>query len=79
LLREAGFRCRYERVFGGRYSVDAYVPSRKIAFEADCHWGHEEKRESGQEEARDAYLMAEHGLLAVIHLTKEDLRPFLTS
>jgi len=79
LLREAGFRGqRYERMFG-RYSVDAYIPSHRIAFEADGHWIHEVKRESGEQEARDAYLMTEHDVLAVIHLTKEDLRPFLTS
>ena len=62
----------------GRYSVDAYVPSRRLAFEADGHGlGHYTKRDSGYEEARDLYLMAEHGLLAVIHLSKDDLRPFL--
>ena len=77
LLRGVGFVCRYERRFG-RYSVDAYVPSRRLAFEADGHGlGHYTKRDSGYEEARDLYLMAEHGLLAVIHLSKDDLRPFL--
>jgi len=77
LLRKAGFKgLRYERRFG-RYTVDAYVPSHQIAFEADAHWRHTAMRESGQEEARDLWLMAEHGLLAVIHLTKNDLKPFL--
>lgn len=80
LLRGAGLRCRYERVFRGNglaFAVDAYVPSRRIAFEADTHWFHGIKKASGQEEARDLYLMTEHGLLAVVHLSKDDLRPFL--
>ncbi len=76
LLTEAGLDFEAEHVFSG-FIIDAWVPSRRLAFEADGHWAHQLKRASGYEEARDAYLIQEHGVLAVIHLTRDDLAPFL--
>jgi len=70
LLTSAGFNFQ-EQVRFGRYVVDAWVPSRRLVFEADgSFWYHHQDKE--REARRDAYLM-DRDAVAVVHLTEEDL------
>jgi len=71
LLQTAGFEFE-EQVRFGRYVVDAWVPSHGLVFEADCSfWYHHQDKE--REARRDAYLV-DRGVVAVVHLTEDDLR-----
>ena len=56
----------------GRYTVDSYVSSRNLVFEADGSWYHQDKE---REQKRDNYLI-EKGALAVVHLDEHDLEPW---
>ena len=69
LLTSAGMRHSLQRRFG-RYVVDAYVPNRKLVFEADGSFWHQDKQ---REARRDAYLLARSEIVAVVHLTEQDL------
>jgi very-short-patch-repair endonuclease len=71
LLCGAGFEFD-EQIRFGRYVVDVWVPSHGLVFEADgVFWHRDKEREAG----RDAYLM-ERGVVAVVHLTDDDLEPW---
>ena len=70
LLQIAGFDFQ-EQVRFGRYVVDAFVLSHGLVFEADgMYWHHHQDKE--REAYRDAYLV-DRGVVAVIHLTDDDL------
>ncbi len=57
----------------GRYRVDAYIPPPyHIAFEADGRYWHNLPGAVERDAARDAWLLAEHGL-PVVRLTEKDL------
>ena len=63
----------------GRYRVDAYLPPPyHLVFEADCKYWHDkiEKEKPGYKKERDRVLIEEFGLV-VIHLTDDDLTPWL--
>jgi len=68
LLREAGLSFCTEFDIGDR-TVDAWVPSHRLVFEADCSFWH---KSQAREDVRDLYLMR-RGVMAVIHLDEEDL------
>jgi len=70
LLQEAGFHFEEQKSVG-RHVVDAFVPSHRLVFEADCSFWHRGR----DEKTRDAALM-EAGIAAVVHLTETDLRPW---
>jgi very-short-patch-repair endonuclease len=70
LLCGAGFDFD-EQIRFGRYVVDAWVSSHGLVFEADGSFWHSHQ-DKGREARRDAYLM-ECGVVAVVHLTEEDL------
>jgi len=71
LLGEAGFDFD-EQVNFGRYTVDAWIPSHQLVFEADgMFWFHHQ--DQAREAKRDAYLIA-HGALAVVHLRDDELK-----
>lgn len=70
LLEGAGFKVERQRRFG-RYVVDAWLPEQSLVFEADgMFWYHHQDAE--REACRDSYLI-DHGAVAVVHLTDEDL------
>ena len=71
LLDGAGLEFTPE-VVRGVYRVDAYVPSRNLVFEADGSWGHNPQKDA----VRDQYLVR-GGVVAVVRLTEQDLRPFM--
>ncbi len=68
LLQSADLSYQAQKQFG-RYVVDAYVPEHNIVFEADGAYWHQDKK---KEHLRDEYLI-NRGVLAVIHLTEQDL------
>lgn len=71
LLHGAGLEFVREHWIG-HYRVDAFVPSHNLVFEADgAYWHQDQKRE----EWRDKVLR-HTGIVAVIHLSEDDLRPF---
>lgn len=57
----------------GRYRVDAYVPSRHLAFEADGDYWHSSLERKAYDQARDRSLLSEFDLV-VIRLTETELR-----
>lgn len=67
LLDESGLTYMPQRRIG-RYVVDAFIPERGIAFEADGAYWHQDKE---REARRDQYLL-ERGVI-VVHLTDSDL------
>lgn len=69
LLRGAGFIIKREKRFG-RYRVDAYLPERHLAFEADGKYWHSQQRE--HDARRDAELLERFGL-PVVRLTEQEL------
>ena len=73
LVMEAGLRdAQFEHVFGP-YTVDAFIPSRGLVFESDAWRASFAQRGAQYQEARDAYLMAEHGVMAIVHLDRTDM------
>lgn len=72
LLQDAGLEYESQKRFG-RYVVDAYVPSRGLAFEADGAYWHSDK---AREARRDAYLVG-RGIIAVVHLNEHDLAAWM--
>ncbi len=68
LLLCSGFIFEQQKRFG-RYTVDAWVSSHGLVFEADGTFWHQDTK---REKERDAYLV-QKGVLAVIHLTEKDL------
>ena len=76
LLQDAGLEYESQVRFG-RYIVDAWIPSHNLVFEADgmFWWNH---KDNDREQRRDRYLV-DKGVIAVIHLTDEDLNPWLVS
>ncbi|KKL95106.1 hypothetical protein LCGC14_1857950 [marine sediment metagenome] len=56
--------------------VDAYIPNPyELIFEADGTYWHARTAEKDIE--RDKYLLAQPGVKAVIHLSEQDLKPFV--
>ncbi len=74
LLEDAGLEYEAQKRFG-RYTVDSWVPSHKLVFEADGEYWHRRKGEK-RERQRDTYLIGKEPM-AVIHLTEYDLDPWL--
>lgn len=60
--------CQREVPFGV-YTVDAYIPSLHVAFEADGYW---HTRHAARDVARDVWLLRKFDL-PVIRLTERDL------
>ena len=74
LLEDAGLDYKAQQRFG-KYVVDMYVETHNLAFEADGQfWFHHQDRE--RETRRDEYLL-DRGPVAIIHLTDDDLQPWL--
>jgi len=73
LLEIAGFAFEPQKSFG-RYTVDAYVQSHHLVFEADGRT-HQFAKVKARDQVRDANLL-KMGVLAVIRLRIEDLREF---
>ena len=69
LLDVAGVSCEPQKRFG-RYVVDAYVPSHQLVFEADGKYWHQDIE---RQKRRDAYLLGNPLVQAVIHLDDKDL------
>lgn len=63
-LRAAGYAVEEQRRFG-RCVVDAYLPERHVAFEADGEYWHGRPERVAADERRDGYLLREHGLPVV--------------
>lgn len=73
LLQDAGLEFEAQVRFG-RYVVDAWVPSHGLVFEADgMFWYHHQDKE--REAWRDEYLI-QRGVVAIVHLDDDDLRPY---
>ena len=74
LLENAGLEFETQKRFG-YYTVDAWVPSRNLVFEADGSWYHQDKE---KERRRDCSLIKK-GVSAVVHLDEHDLDPWLVA
>ncbi|KKM13561.1 hypothetical protein LCGC14_1715010 [marine sediment metagenome] len=72
LLQSAGLEFEAQKRFS-YYTVDAWIPSRNLVFEADGSWYHQDKE---KEHHRDERLI-EKGIVAVVHLDEHDLDPWL--
>ena len=71
LLQDAGLEFEAQKQFG-KYTVDAWIPSHQLVFEADNGYWHSLRDD---QEKRDSSII-EAGAIAVIHLSDEDLRPW---
>lgn len=72
LLEAAGLMYVREHWIG-HYRVDAFVPSHNLVFEADgAYWHQDRKREAWRDK-----VLQHTGIVAVIHLSEDDLRPFV--
>ena len=74
LLESANIEFKTQVRFG-RYTVDMWVPSHNLIFEADGSYWHRRDGE-GRRTNRDSFLLSK-GVKAVIHLTEHDLDPWL--
>ncbi len=72
LLQSANLDFEAQKRFG-YYTVDAWIPSHNLVFEADGSWCHQDKI---KERHRDMCLI-DKGVSAVIHLDEHDLDPWL--
>jgi len=78
LLFAAGFQFLEQEPLAG-YVVDAWVPSHALVFEADGPWhAWNENQGPARCAQRDARLVA-NGAAAVIHLSADDLIPWLAT
>jgi very-short-patch-repair endonuclease len=72
-LREAGHDVECEIGFG-RYSVDLYDREYNIAFEADgARWHVLTRQQVWRDRKRDAALVRDHGLAAVVRFDEADI------
>ena len=74
LLQAADLNFEAEKSFDN-YTVDAWVPSHKLVFEADGYHHINEKRQI-YDRQRDTTLINDFDILAVIRLTASDLTPW---
>lgn len=73
MLDEAGLDF-YEQYPIGNHVVDAFVPLGGIVLEADGeHW----HKSLAKEDSRDRYLLRNPIVRSVVHLTEEQLRPWI--
>lgn len=75
LLQDAEFEFETEKAFG-RYTVDAWIPKYGLVFEADGYHHINPKRQK-QDIKRDKLLLEHKSVRAVVHLTANDLTPWM--
>lgn len=78
MLTEAGYSFIEQHQIGP-YVVDAYDPTRNIAWEAYSAYWHElrERQRPGFDQRRIQSLMVNYGVAAVIVLSEQDLAPWI--